>query len=620
MNSKISDLEDISNALDKYVYSNEEKDIKFTSIVISNYNELEYLKLCIKSIRKFTPKNEYEIIVVNNCSNDETTDWVKQQKDIISIHNEMIEDFAICYDKGLNIAKGENIVFLNSDVIVTQRWLYNLHVALWSNEKICAVGPVSNNLQEGQKIDAMYSYDDKMFDFTQNYNSSDCNYWRKRTNLEGFCIMFKRLALEECGIFDNNFKTKEFGYYDFSFRLISLGYSLVVCMDTFLHNFNIISKEENTYRYRNIIQKDLNEFINKWGFNPKINNKIKFDLISLIKNNENSKFNILDIGCGTGASLNEIKNRYKNADVYGIDLNKEISRIAKNICKITTGDIENVDLEYEEGFFDYIMLGDVFEDIKDSNKILKNIKKILKKDGFILFSISNIMYIDALKSIIKGKFYSSNLEVLSKSHLRFFTIDEVEEMFANNNYLVDDIFGKRKKLTQEDINFINSICGIFGEEFRNVYEISKYFIRFKNNIDFERYKLNHMIELRYMLMRIDNKLDVEASISFIFDNYEIDDQLLEDIKHLISTNVINKIDILNKLSIESFNRKDVDFSISMLMRALEIDRNDIDTVYNISYMLCSLEEYDMAYEIIQNSNDEVKTDIGIVEILHLIGR
>lgn len=620
MNSKISDLEEISNVLDRYVYSNEEENTKFTSIVISNYNELEYLKLCIKSIRKFTPKNKYEIIVVNNCSTDKTKDWIKEQKDVISIHNEMIEDFAICCDEGLSIAKGENIVFLNSDVLVTQRWLYNLDVALWSNEKIGAVAPVSNNLQEGQKIEATYTYDNSMFDFTQSYNNSDYSYWRKRTNLDGFCIMIKRIALKECGIFDSNFRTKEFGYYDFSFRLISSGYSLVACMDTFLHNFNIISKEKNTYRYENLIEKDLNEFINKWGFNPKISNTIKFDLISLIKNDEDSEFNILEIGCGTGASLNEIRNRYHNAHVYGVDSNKNFSKISKNICEINIADIDNLDLEYEEKFFDYIMLSNVFECLEDSNKILKNIKKILKKDGFILFGISNIMYIDALKAIIKGKFYSSNLEVLDKSHLRFFTIDEIEKLFANNNYLVEHIFGERKKLTQEDINFINSICKVFGEEFRSVYEISKYFIRFKNDIDFERYKLNHMIDLRYMLMRIDNKLDVEASISFIFDNYEVCDQLLEDIKYLVATNIINKIELLNKLSIECFNRKEVNFSISMLMEALEIDRNDIDTVYNISYMLCSLGEYDMAYEIIQNSNNEVKVDTGIVEILNLIGR
>ena len=66
----------LENNLDKY------SDMHFTSILILTYNQLEYTKLCIESIRKFTPKDKYELIVVDNNSTDETVKWLKEQSDI----------------------------------------------------------------------------------------------------------------------------------------------------------------------------------------------------------------------------------------------------------------------------------------------------------------------------------------------------------------------------------------------------------------------------------------------------------------------------------------------------------------------------------------------------------
>lgn len=39
---------------------------------------------------------------------------------------------------------------------------------------------------------------------------------------------------------------------------------------------------------------------------------------------------------------------------------------------------------------------------------------------------------------------------------------------------------------------------------------------------------------------------------------------------------------------------------------LKVDRNDIDTIYNISYVLFYLGEYEMAQSVIDNSDDNVK--------------
>lgn len=58
------------------------------SIVILTFNNIEYTKKCIESIRKHTNKEEYEVIVVDNNSTDETREWSPKQKDLKIILND----------------------------------------------------------------------------------------------------------------------------------------------------------------------------------------------------------------------------------------------------------------------------------------------------------------------------------------------------------------------------------------------------------------------------------------------------------------------------------------------------------------------------------------------------
>ena len=105
-----------------------------TSIVILTYNKLNYTKKCIESIRKYTCKESYEIIVVDNASTDGTIEWLKTQSDIITIFNKENLGFPKGCNQGIKIAKGDEVLLLNNDVIVTPKWLINLLEALYSSE------------------------------------------------------------------------------------------------------------------------------------------------------------------------------------------------------------------------------------------------------------------------------------------------------------------------------------------------------------------------------------------------------------------------------------------------------------------------------------------------------
>ncbi len=48
-----------------------------TSIVILTHNKLEYTKLCLESIRRYTRADSYELIIVDNGSTDGTANGCK---------------------------------------------------------------------------------------------------------------------------------------------------------------------------------------------------------------------------------------------------------------------------------------------------------------------------------------------------------------------------------------------------------------------------------------------------------------------------------------------------------------------------------------------------------------
>ena len=53
-----------------------------TSIVLLSYNTRELTQNCIESIRRYTPRGSYEIIVIDNASHDGSVEWLREQKDI----------------------------------------------------------------------------------------------------------------------------------------------------------------------------------------------------------------------------------------------------------------------------------------------------------------------------------------------------------------------------------------------------------------------------------------------------------------------------------------------------------------------------------------------------------
>lgn len=90
------------------------------SILIVNWNTREMLRDCLKSVFDGEPQNYcYEVIVVDNASEDGSQDMVSQQfPQVTLIMNEKNRGFSAANNQGIAIASGANILLLNSDTLV----------------------------------------------------------------------------------------------------------------------------------------------------------------------------------------------------------------------------------------------------------------------------------------------------------------------------------------------------------------------------------------------------------------------------------------------------------------------------------------------------------------------
>ena len=95
------------------------------SVVICAYNEEKYLRDCLLSIKKQKLEVPFEIVVVNNASTD-TTGKIAEEEGVILV-DESKKGIGYARAKGLEVAKGELLAYLDADARLPQGWLSNVY-------------------------------------------------------------------------------------------------------------------------------------------------------------------------------------------------------------------------------------------------------------------------------------------------------------------------------------------------------------------------------------------------------------------------------------------------------------------------------------------------------------
>lgn len=240
------------------------------SIVLVTYNNLNLTIQCVNSILRNTTWPNYQLIVVDNGSEDGTGDYLERLRQAVPtakvILNPDNRGFAAANNQGLREADGDILLLLNNDTVVPDGWLDPL-VRHLSDPSIGLVGPVTNAVGNEAKIEVSYTDIQQMQDFADRYTEARKGRSFDISMLAMFCVAFRRGILEEVGYLDEAFGIGMFEDDDYSRRVQAAGYRTVCAEDAFIHHYGQASfrKLIASGEYQALWDKNQAYFESKWG-------------------------------------------------------------------------------------------------------------------------------------------------------------------------------------------------------------------------------------------------------------------------------------------------------------------------------------------------------------------
>ncbi len=200
------------------------------SIVIPMHNKFPVTYQCLASLLLAANHTCFELILVDDGSEDETTRIPELIKGVQYLRNNEMQGFVGACNAGAELARGEYIVMLNNDTEVTAHWLDEL---LWPFEHFDQVGLTGakllypdGSLQEAGGV-VWNTGDPCNYGRQANPHEPRYNYTRQVDYISGACIMLPLCLWNELGGFDKTFAPAYFEDADLAFRVRNKGYKTV---------------------------------------------------------------------------------------------------------------------------------------------------------------------------------------------------------------------------------------------------------------------------------------------------------------------------------------------------------------------------------------------------------
>lgn len=173
---------------------------------------------------------------------------------------------------------------------------------------------------------------------------------------------------------------------------------------------------------------------------------------------------VLDLACGNGQSSKLISLCTKSL-VYGLDFSQEaVLQARENGIKAFCGNVEEK-LPFKTGDFDSVFWGDNIEHILFPELTVKEIYRILKKDGKLIISCPNMAYWRyRLYYFINGCLPDTEFNgqlPWEWSHIRFFNLPIIIEFLNKNGFEVNKSWGiNRRKVDKQLVKWFPNLCGM----------------------------------------------------------------------------------------------------------------------------------------------------------------
>jgi GT2 family glycosyltransferase/tetratricopeptide (TPR) repeat protein len=260
-------------------------------LIITNYNNVEYLKLFVSSILMNT-LHPFHIIISDAGSNEETWEYLRTLKGITVLGDPDTRlNFSQSCNAGIAASRSKYFAILNSDLVVSKGWLSNIVDKMDREDRLAACGVLSNcdrgwlhdnphnpntpryemnmggmELVPGMKIDQIKPRIDELYDFMDTSNKRYKGKFLEQPWVAAYATVFARSAVNEVGLFDPQYQN---GCEDLDLcrRITSFGYRIGQAIDSFVYHFGGISR--GAYQDENREEYDKEDKLNHYLYHEK---------------------------------------------------------------------------------------------------------------------------------------------------------------------------------------------------------------------------------------------------------------------------------------------------------------------------------------------------------------
>jgi 2-polyprenyl-3-methyl-5-hydroxy-6-metoxy-1,4-benzoquinol methylase len=163
---------------------------------------------------------------------------------------------------------------------------------------------------------------------------------------------------------------------------------------------------------------------------------------------------VLELGCATGSMTRVLRDR--GCRVVAVELDAEMASRAEPYCeRMILGDLDQMDLVAELGKeeFDVVVAADVLEHLKDPLAVLNAVKKHLGPGGYIVLSVPNVAHGSVRLALLQGRFRYTDLGLLDRTHLRFFTRETIVQLLRDAGFAVGHLECQELMIDRGEVMF-----------------------------------------------------------------------------------------------------------------------------------------------------------------------
>ncbi len=241
---------------------------RLTSVIVVSHQARDQTRRCLDSLRHAQEvAHPIEILFVDNGSTDGTPEYLEAQADVRLIRNAENLGAPRARNQAIPHARGDCIVFLDNDAMVSPGWLGRLLHHADVDGRSGAISCVADRARAEQHVEAPAAAGTAALEaFASRLAREQHRQSRPTILLSSFLLLVRREVLEAIGGFDERFTPWGFEDDDFALRAHLAGFRNRIARDVFVHHEAYGGPK--AARHQELLDINWKRFVQKWGLNP----------------------------------------------------------------------------------------------------------------------------------------------------------------------------------------------------------------------------------------------------------------------------------------------------------------------------------------------------------------